>query len=326
MKLKILYFLLLLTFYGLNAQVISNSDFETMDVGVMGNADAGMPDWYAYTNTTSASDCAGITDAIPIDDDIRVIDEGGNKAVAIYANGTKCNNAGTQIQAQAAIMAQKFTNLVAGQTYDVSMDVKYSGEPITTGNMNFQIRPQAAYNYAKRLPWLGSNDPRAAYITATNIVNTQGEYVTMTHQFTVPADGKVFWINDNQNGAEVEIEGGIAGVDIFLCVIKGQGVIPNGTDFITIDNVSVVESNLSNKDFSKFQFKLFPNPATDQLNLKANAIIDAVSISNTLGQKVKQLNFGSTEVLVDVSDLDKGIYIVNAKINGQSGTYRFIKQ
>ena len=324
MKLKVLYFSLL-AFCSLNAQVITNSGFETLDVGVLGNAGAGMPDWYAQTNTTSASDCAGVTDAIPIDDDIRVIDEGGNKAVAIYANGTKCNGAGTQIQNQAAIMAQKFTNLVAGQTYDVSMDVKYSGEPITTGNMNFQIRPQAAYNYAKRLPWLGSDDPRAAYISATAIVNTQGEYVTMTYQFTVPADGKVFWINDNQNGAEVEIEGGIAGVDIFLCVIKGQGVIPNGTDHIIIDNVTVTEG-LSNKDFSKFQFNLFPNPATSQLNLKANTSIDDVVVSNTLGQKVKQLHFGTREASIDVSDLNKGIYIVTAKIDGQSGTYRFIKK
>lgn len=321
MKLKILY-LSLLAFCSLNAQVITNSGFESLDLGVMGNLGASMPDWYAQTNTTSASDCGGVTGAIPIDEDIQVIDEGGNKAVAIFANGKKCNNSGTVVN-QAAIMAQKFTNLVAGQTYDISMDVKYSGAPITTGNMNFQIRPEAAYNYAKRLPWLGSDDPRAAYISATAIVNTQGEYVTMTHQFTVPADGKVKWINNSNE--EVEIEGGIDGIDIFLCVVKGQGVIPNGTDYIAIDNVTVTEG-LSNKDFSKFQFNLFPNPASSRLNLKANTSIDDVVVSNTLGQKVKQLHFGTKEAFIDVSDLNKGIYIVTAKIDGQSGTYRFIKK
>ena len=135
MKLKILY-LSLLAVCSLNAQVITNSDFESLDLGVMGNAGASMPDWYAQTNTTSASDCGGVTGAIPIDEDIQVIDEGGNKAVAIFANGKKCNNQGAVVN-QAAIMAQKFTNLVPGQTYDISMDVKYSGAPITTGNMNF---------------------------------------------------------------------------------------------------------------------------------------------------------------------------------------------
>ena len=324
MKLKILYFSLL-TFCSLNAQVITNSGFESLDLGVMGNSGASMPDWYAQTNTTSASDCGGVTGAIPTDEDIQVIDEGGNKAVAIFANGKKCNNNDDDgvVVNQAAIMAQKFTNLVAGQTYDISMDVKYSGAPITTGNMNFQIRPEAAYNYAKRLPWLGSDDPRAAYISATAIVNTQGEYVTMTHQFTVPADGKVKWIN--KSNEEVEIDGGIDGVDIFLCVVKGQGVIPNATDYITIDNVTVTEG-LSYKDFSMFQFNLFPNPASSRLNLKANTSIDDVVVSNTLGQKVKQLHFGTREAFIDVSDLNKGIYIITTKIDGQSGTYRFIKK
>jgi hypothetical protein len=322
MKLKILY-LSLLAFCSLNAQVITNSGFESLDLGVMGNSGASMPDWYAQTNTTSASDCGGVTGAIPTDEDIQVIDEGGNKAVAIFANGKKCNNNDGSVANQAAIMAQKFTNLVAGQTYDISMDVKYSGAPITTGNMNFQIRPEAAYNYAKRLPWLGSDDPRAAYISATAIVNTQGEYVTMTHQFTVPADGKVKWIN--KSNEEVEIDGGIDGVDIFLCVVKGQGVIPNATDYITIDNVTVTEG-LSYKDFSMFQFNLFPNPASSRLNLKANTSIDDVVVSNTLGQKVKQLHFGTREAFIDVSDLNKGIYIITTKIDGQSGTYRFIKK
>ena len=50
MKLKVLYFSLL-AFCSLNAQVISNSDFETMDLGAMGNAGAGLPDWFAQTNT-----------------------------------------------------------------------------------------------------------------------------------------------------------------------------------------------------------------------------------------------------------------------------------
>ena len=114
-------------------------------------------------------------------------------------------------------------------------------------------------------------------------------------------------------------------VDHFLVVVKGAGGIPNGTDHIIVDNVTVAEG-LSNKDFSKFQFNLFPNPATSQLNLKANTSIDDVVVSNTLGQKVKQLHFGTREASIDVSDLNKGIYIITAKIDGQSGTYRFIKK
>ena len=301
MKLKILYFSLL-TFCSLNAQVISNSDFETMDLGVMGNAGAGLPDWFAQTNTNAVGDCGDETGNLPINDDIRVIDFNGNKAVAFYANGKRCNNNSGAVVDNAAIIGQKLINLVVGQTYDVSLDASYDGETLTSG-VNFQIRPTAAYNYGGRVGWFNTADPKAAYVPKDGIVP---DYTTFSYQFTVP-------------------EGTDLSVDHFLVVVKGAGGIPNDTDHIIVDNVTVAEG-LSNKDFSKFQFSLFPNPATSQLNLNANTSIDDVVVSNTLGQKVKQLHFGTREAFINVSDLNKGIYIITAKIDGQSGTYRFIKK
>ena len=300
MKLKILY-LSLLACCSLNAQVISNSDFETLDAGALGNAGAGLPDWFAQTNTNAAGDCGTETGNIPINDDVRVVDLNGNKAVAFYANGKRCNNNGSVVN-NAAILGQKLMNLVAGQTYDVSLDASYDGAALT-GGINFQIRPTAAYNYGGRVGWFNTTDPKAAYVPKDGIVP---EFKTFSFKFKVP-------------------EGTDLTVDHFLVVVKGAGGIPNGTDHIIVDNVTVAEG-LSNKDFSKFQFSLFPNPATSQLNLKANTSIDDVVVSNTLGQKVKQLHFGTREASIDVSDLNKGIYIITAKIDGQSGTYRFIKK
>lgn len=300
MKLKVLYFSLL-AFCSLNAQVISNSDFETMDLGAMGNAGAGLPDWFAQTNTNAVGDCGTETGNLPINDDVRVVDFNGNKAVAFYANGKRCANNNNVVD-NAAILGQKLMNLVVGKTYDVSLDASYDGETLING-VNFQIRPTGAYNYGGRVGWFNTTDPKAAYVPKTEIVP---DYTTFSFQFTVP-------------------EGTDLGVDHFLVVVKGAGGIPNGTDHIIVDNVTVTEG-LSNKDFSKFQFNLFPNPATSQLNLKANTSIDDVVVSNTLGQKVKQLHFGTREASIDVSDLNKGIYIVTAKIDGQSGTYRFIKK
>lgn len=301
MKLKILY-LSLLAFCSLNAQVITNSDFETLDAGALGNSGAGLPDWFAQTNTNVAGDCGTETGNVPINDDVRVVDLNGNKAIAFYANGMRCNSNNGNVVSNAAILGQKLMNLVVGQTYDVSLDTSYDGAALT-GGINFQIRPTAAYNYAGRVGWFNTNDPKAAYVPKDGIVP---EFTTFSFQFTVP-------------------EGTDLTVDHFLVVVKGAGGIPNGTDHIIVDNVTVAEG-LSNKDFSKFQFSLFPNPATSQLNLKANTSIDDVVVSNTLGQKIKQLHFGTREASIDVSDLNKGIYIVTAKIDGQSGTYRFIKK
>lgn len=301
MKLKILY-LSLLAFCSLNAQIITNSDFETLDVGALGNAGAGLPDWFAQTNTNAAGDCGTETGNVPINDDVRVVDFNGSKAIAFYANGKRCNAGNGTVVNNAAILGQKLMNLVVGQTYDVSLDASYDGAALT-GGINFQIRPTAAYNYGGRVGWFSTADPKAAYVPKDGIVP---DFTTFSFQFTVP-------------------EGTDLTVDHFLVVVKGAGGIPNGTDHIIVDNVTVAEG-LSNKEFSKFQFNLFPNPATSQLNLKANTSIDDVVVSNTLGQKVKQLYFGTREASIDVSDLNKGIYIITAKIDGQSGTYRFIKK
>jgi hypothetical protein len=268
----------------------------------MGNAGAGLPDWFAQTNTNAVGDCGDETGNLPINDDIRVVDFNGNKAVAFYANGKRCNNNTGALVDNAAIIGQKLMNLVVGQTYDVSLDASYDGETLING-INFQIRPTAAYNYGLRVGWFNTTDPKAAYVPKGEIVP---DYTTFSFQFTVP-------------------EGTDLSTDHFLVIVKGAGGIPNGTDHIIVDNVTVSEG-LSNKDFSKFQFSLFPNPATSQLNLKANTSIDDVVVSNTLGQKVKQLHFGAREAFINVSDLNKGIYIITAKIDGQSGTYRFIKK
>jgi hypothetical protein len=273
-----------------------------MELGVMGNAGAGLPDWFAQTNTNAVGDCGDETGNLPINDDIRVVDFNGNKAVAFYANGKRCNNNTGALVDNAAIIGQKLMNLVVGQTYDVSLDASYDGETLING-INFQIRPTAAYNYGGRVGWFNTTDPKAAYVPKGEIVP---DYTTFSFQFTVP-------------------EGTDLSTDHFLVIVKGAGGIPNGTDHIIVDNVTVSEG-LSNKDFSKFQFSLFPNPATSQLNLKANTSIDDVVVSNTLGQKVKQLHFGAREAFINVSDLNKGIYIITAKIDGQYGTYRFIKK
>ena len=43
-----------------------------------------------------------------------------------------------------------------------------------------------------------------------------------------------------------------------------------------------------------------------------------------LGKKLSNYILELEKLLIDVSDLNKGIYIITAKIDGQSGTYRFI--
>lgn len=73
-------------------------------------------------------------------------------------------------------------------------------------------------------------------------------------------------------------------------------------------------------------FKLFPNPATNVLNIIAKESIDKVSIFNTLGQEVLSRNPNSENASIEVGSLQSGIYVVKTITNGQSSVSRFVKK
>ena len=72
--------------------------------------------------------------------------------------------------------------------------------------------------------------------------------------------------------------------------------------------------------------KLFPNPATNILNIQANSVIESVSIFNVLGQEVVSIKGSEELVSVDVSSFNSGIYVVKTMIEGKVSTSKFIKE
>ena len=77
--------------------------------------------------------------------------------------------------------------------------------------------------------------------------------------------------------------------------------------------------------------RVYPNPATDVLNLEVNASQTsemAISVFNSMGQKVMEqqanLNAGINTTAISTSDLSSGIYFVTVKANGFENTMKFI--
>ena len=70
---------------------------------------------------------------------------------------------------------------------------------------------------------------------------------------------------------------------------------------------------LSSDKFTQANFTIYPNPATEVLNIKLqdNAILENVTIYNNLGQKIKTIKQNT----VDVSTLAKGLYFVEVTTN-----------
>ncbi|MBN2274664.1 MAG: T9SS type A sorting domain-containing protein [Bacteroidales bacterium] len=76
------------------------------------------------------------------------------------------------------------------------------------------------------------------------------------------------------------------------------------TLFLTVDGTEVIDTRILNP------LKIFPNPSRNQITL--NGILEEayVSIKNMFGQEVLYIKVKSERQIIDVSKLNRGIYII----------------
>ena len=129
----------------------------------------------------------------------------------------------------------------------------------------------------------------------------------------------------------------------FLNVIPGQqmvmvrmGEAPDNlpVPFLLNDNIwkyvnelqcatTAVEKPMNNESM----VQIFPNPSSDIIVIKSEKSIETVEILNIQGQKLKAAVFSTKEVRMPVGEMQKGIYILQAKmIDGSRWIGKFIKQ
>lgn len=99
-----------------------------------------------------------------------------------------------------------------------------------------------------------------------------------------------------------------------------------GDSNLIVDDYSIVEGSLSNNDLSKFNFSYAPNPANNVINLKAAKTISTVEFFNNLGQNVLTTNVNALNSNINISTLNKGIYMMNVTIAGQTQAFKILKQ
>ena len=73
-------------------------------------------------------------------------------------------------------------------------------------------------------------------------------------------------------------------------------------------------------------FNLYPNPVVDLVILDARESIQDVQIYDLMGRVVLSRSINSSKSQIDLSNLQNGVYILEAKINDQTAATKFIKQ
>ena len=73
-------------------------------------------------------------------------------------------------------------------------------------------------------------------------------------------------------------------------------------------------------------FEFYPNPTRERINLAAAQNIESVVLYNILGQKMIDINVDATTTELNVAHLAAGAYLMEVTVDGQTGTYKLIKQ
>lgn len=85
-------------------------------------------------------------------------------------------------------------------------------------------------------------------------------------------------------------------------------------------------SLLSNSSFENENFRSYPNPVKDVLNLSYNKSISDVSVYNLLGQEVMTKSINANQSQIDMSALTTGTYMVKVTADNQVKTIKVIKE
>lgn len=107
-----------------------------------------------------------------------------------------------------------------------------------------------------------------------------------------------------------------------------QVVVDGCKSEFSVAAVAPKEIVLAEEELAKAGISIYPNPATDQLNLQfSNTKIDLVTITNLGGSNFyTKENIKNTDLKIDLKSLPKGLYLLNLKTNKGAFTKKILKE
>ncbi len=84
---------------------------------------------------------------------------------------------------------------------------------------------------------------------------------------------------------------------------------------------------LSNESFElNNKIVIYPNPANDFINLNSNFIINKIEIQDLNGRIVSTENHNSENIVLDINQLSKGIYLIKVQTENGFSIKKFVKE
>jgi len=116
-----------------------------------------------------------------------------------------------------------------------------------------------------------------------------------------------------------------AGTQYFVNLGHYSGSSDN-SEGVYVFGATSTDASLGIEETSISQFTYFPNPVNDVLTIKAQKVVEDITVFNMLGQVVKQQTPNTMDCTVDLSAMQSGAYFVKVSIGNNVETVRILKK
>ncbi len=121
--------------------------------------------------------------------------------------------------------------------------------------------------------------------------------------------------------SQIDLTGQTAGSTLYVRTFE------NGNNSFGEFNICAWDPSISAISQNTIKgFSYYPNPASNKLNLTALNTIEEVNIYNLMGQKVMTFMPNSLNVTLDISKLNKGVYLVKTQVDGEFMAFKLMKK
>lgn len=187
--------------------------------------------------------------------------------------------------------------------------------------------PANAWYYTRGISLTAGTEYTISYKYGNNSTNYK-ENLTVKYGTAANADDMT-----EEIGVHLDIQTATAQVNEVTFTVPDTGVYYfgfqahsiAGQDQLYVDDIAV-DVALGGKDFNAADFKFYPNPVKDVLNLSYDQNIKNVAVFNLLGQKVLENTINANTTQMDMSNLASGSYLVRVTSDNQTKTIKVIKQ
>ena len=129
---------------------------------------------------------------------------------------------------------------------------------------------------------------------------------------------------------DASLDGSTTTAELMLQFETALGAGATHEGVFLLDNVAValLDANgavLDVVDIDTTNFVVYPNPLRDVLYVKGTLSVDRVSIFDLMGRNVLKASPNRSDFNLDVSNLNKGVYMVDLKSAGKTTTIKVVK-